>query len=233
MYRIAIVEDSEQDARRVMAALDRYAEKKQVALEYEWISSAARFLEEYQGQYGIVLFDIRMPGMDGMSAARELRTMDRAVVIVFLTSLAQYAVESYEVEAVDYILKPLTYAALELKMPRILARCNVDEPEIIIQSNGASVKLKANELQYVEIYDHHIQFLTTGGIIRAYGTLKEVESQLPDGFFRINNQTLVNLHYVRHVDAQVANVAGRDFTISRNRRKEFLAALHGAITRSR
>ena len=233
MYRIAIVEDTEQDARLLMAALDKYAALKQVQLEYEWISSAARFLEDYRGQYGIVLFDIRMPGLGGMSAARELRAMDRSVVIAFLTSLAQYAVEGYEVEAVDYILKPITYAALELKLPRILARCHVDEPEIIIQSNGAAVKLPVNELQYVEIYDHHIQFLTVNGIVRSYGTLKDVEAQLPGGFFRINNQTIVNLRFVRHVDSQSATVAGRSFSISRGRRKEFLAALHGAISRPR
>lgn len=168
-----------------------------------------------------------------MSAARELRAMDRSVVIAFLTSLAQYAVEGYEVEAVDYILKPITYAALELKLPRILARCHVDEPEIIIQSNGAAVKLPVNELQYVEIYDHHIQFLTVNGIVRSYGTLKDVEAQLPGGFFRINNQTIVNLRFVRHVDSQSATVAGRSFSISRGRRKEFLAALHGALSRPR
>ena len=156
MYRIAIVEDSEQDARLLMTMLDRYASEKHVQLEYRWMNSASRFLEDYHQQYGIVLFDIRMPGLDGMSAARELRAMDRSVVIVFLTSLAQYAVEGYAVEATDYILKPITYAALELKMPRILSRCQQEEPEIIIQSNGTSVKLLANELQYVEIYDHHI-----------------------------------------------------------------------------
>lgn len=233
MYRIAIVEDTEQDARLLMAALDRYAEQKHVQLEYEWISNAARFLEDYRGQYGIVLFDIRMPGLDGMSAARELRSMDHTIVIAFLTSLAQYAVEGYEVEAVDYILKPITYAALELKLPRIFARCHMDEPEVIIQSNGASVKLSVNELQYVEIYDHHIQFLTTNGIVRSYGTLKDVEEQLPEGFFRINNQTIVNLRFVRHVDTQSATIAGRSFSISRGRRKAFLAALHGAITRPR
>lgn len=233
MYRIAIVEDSEQDARLLMATLDRYAEQKKLQLDYVWMNNAARFLETYRGQYGIVLFDIRMPGLDGMSAARELRMMDRTVVIAFLTSLAQYAVEGYEVEAVDYILKPITYAALELKLPRILARCYVDEPEIIIQSNGSSVKMSVNELQYVEIYDHHIQFLTTNGIVRSYGTLKDVEAQLPDVFFRINNQTIVNLRFVRHVDSQSAAVAGRSFSISRGRRKAFLAALHGAINRPR
>lgn len=176
--------------------------------------------------------DISMPEMDGMSAARKLRQSDHTVVLVFLTSLAQYAVEGYEVDATDYILKPITYAALELKMPRILKRCTVHEEEFTIQSGANIIRLQPMEIVYVEIYDHHIQFLTQQGIVRAYGTLKEIERSLPEGFFRVNNQTIVNLRYVRSVDSSDAVVMDRRFPISRNRRKDFLAALHGACARA-
>ena len=149
------------------------------------------------------------------------------MVLVFLTSLAQYAVESYEVEATDYILKPITAAALDLKLPRILNRCMVEsEEEVVIQSGGTTTRLRPNELHYVEIYDHHIQFVTASGIMRSYGTLKAVEDALPDVFFRVNNQTIVNLRFVTHVGSNDATVAGHTFPISRGRRKEFLSALH-------
>lgn len=233
MYRIAIVEDQERDARKVMAALDQYAEVKKISLQHTWISNAAEFLENYHGQYNIVFFDIRMPGLDGMSAARELRSMDRSVVLVFLTSLAQYAVQGYEVEAIDYIIKPITYPILALKLPRILNRCFIEEDEVIIQSKGASIKVRPGDIQYIEICEHDIQFQTSGGIVRSYGTLKDVEASLPDGFFRINNQTIVNLRYVKHADNTSATVAGRVFPISRSRRKEFMTAMHGAVTKTR
>ena len=166
-------------------------------------------------------------GLNGMMAAHELREMDHTVVLVFLTSLAQYAVESYEVEATDYILKPITAAALDLKLPRILNRCMVEsEEEVVIQSGGTTTRLRPNELHYVEIYDHHIQFVTASGIMRSYGTLKAVEDALPDVFFRVNNQTIVNLRFVTHVGSNDTTVAGRTFPISRGRRKEFLSALH-------
>lgn len=229
MFRIAIVEDQERDARRLSTALDRYMQEKQVQLHYVWFKSATEFLENYRHQYQLVFMDIRMPGgVDGMSAARELRQTDHAVVLVFLTSLAQYAVEGYAVDAADYILKPVTYAALELKMPRILSRCSVEEEEILIQSGGSTTKLQPGEILYIEIYDHHIQYHTTGGIVRAYGTLKEVENALPQGFFRINNQTIVSLRGVRSVSGTETVVADRTFSVSRGRRKEFLAALNGA-----
>ena len=184
-------------------------------------------LDSYQHQYELVFMDIRMPGLNGMMAAHELREMDHTVVLVFLTSLAQYAVESYEVEATDYILKPITAAALDLKLPRILNRCMVEsEEEVVIQSGGTTTRLRPNELHYVEIYDHHIQFVTASGIMRSYGTLKAVEDALPDVFFRVNNQTIVNLRFVTHVGSNDTRVAGRTFPISRGRRKEFLSALH-------
>lgn len=226
MYRIAIVEDQPNDARRLSSLLEQYARTRQLQFSTVWMESAFAFLEDYRHQYDLIFMDIRMPGMDGMQAAHELRELDHSVVLVFLTTLAQYAVESYEVEASDYILKPITAAALELKLPRLLGKCMVDAPEVVIQSGGTTTRLRAGELHYVEIFDHHIQFVTSGGVLRAYGTLKEVESALPEGFFRINNQTIVNLHFVTRVNGNDTVVAGRSFPISRGRRREFLSALH-------
>lgn len=233
MYRIAIVEDQEQDARRLTAALERYAQEHDVRFETQWFTSATAFLENYRHQYQLVFMDIRMPGgVDGMSAAHELREMDHTIVLVFLTSLAQYAVESYTVEATDYILKPVTYAALSLKLPRILRRCIALEEDVLIQSGGSTTRLRPSEILYIEIYDHHIQYQTSRGVVRAYGTLKEVESALPEGFFRVNNQTIVNLGCVSSVSGADTVVAGRTFPVSRGRRKEYLAALNGAPGRA-
>lgn len=139
MLRIAIVEDHESDAKRLTALLEAYAQKNGKRFAITWIANANTFLDSYQHQYELVFMDIRMPGLNGMMAAHELREMDHTVVLVFLTSLAQYAVESYEVEATDYILKPITAAALDLKLPRILNRCMVEsEEEVVIQSTPAN-----------------------------------------------------------------------------------------------
>ena len=107
MYRIAIVEDEEQDYLRAQGYLNRYGQEKNISFNIQRYESAEVFLTNYQSQHDIVFMDIRMGGMDGMRAARKLREMDQAVILIFLTSLAQYAVQGYEVDALDYILKPL------------------------------------------------------------------------------------------------------------------------------
>ena len=226
MYRIAIVEDQADDAQRLQTVLRQYEEEKQVSFSCVHWKSAESFLEQYDHQYDIIFMDIRLPGMDGMQAARQLRQMDHMVLLVFLTSLAQYAVEGYEVEAVDYIIKPITYPALRLKMPRLLRRCATEEQEIIIESVEKSVKLRPRDLLYVEIFDHHIQYMTQNGVIRAYGTLKEIEDALPSGFFRVNNQTIINLRHVTSVDGENVVLGGREFPLSRRRKKSFMEALH-------
>ena len=104
------------DAQRLQEVLHQYEQEKQVSFSCTHWKSGENVLEQYDHQYDIIFMDIRLPGMDGMQTARQLRRMDHTVLLVFLTSLAQYAVEGYEVEAVDYIIKPITYPALRLKM---------------------------------------------------------------------------------------------------------------------
>ena len=221
-----IIEDEKAALRNLKAVMQEVNTDFEIVGEVDSIFDGVEWFRTHP-MPELVFMDIRMPGLNGMMAAHELREMDHTVVLVFLTSLAQYAVESYEVEATDYILKPITAAALDLKLPRILNRCMVEsEEEVVIQSGGTTTRLRPNELHYVEIYDHHIQFVTASGIMRSYGTLKAVEDALPDVFFRVNNQTIVNLRFVTHVGSNDTTVAGHTFPISRGRRKEFLSALH-------
>ena len=227
MYRIAIVDDDRADAERLTAYLARYGEEKQQRLDCACFPSADEFLASYRMQYDIIFMDIRMRGTNGMEAAQKLREKDQAVILIFLTSLAQYAVQGYEVDALAYILKPVTYPALKMKMEKAIVRCKKDAPDIVINTGGASVCVNADELKYVEIFDHNIQYRTASGVLKAYGTLKDVEAALPEtGFFRLNKQTIVNLRYVTRIEGGNATVDGREFVISRQRKKEFLAHYH-------
>ena len=227
MYRIAIVEDEEQDYLRAQDYLNRYGQEKNISFNIQRYESAEVFLTNYQSQHDIVFMDIRMSGMDGMRAARKLREMDQAVILIFLTSLAQYAVQGYEVDALDYILKPLAYPSLELKLTKALSRCKKEEEEILLTIGTDHIRISADSLLYVEVFEHHLQYKTDQDIIKSYGTLKDVEKMLPQkGFFRLNNQTIVNLRRVKRVNGSTATVGDREFDISRMRKKDFLSEFH-------
>ncbi len=228
MLEIAIVEDEEKEAARLGVFLDRFSQENGVVLHHIWHSSAAAFLDGYQCQYDLILMDIRLPDMDGMKAAQRLRELDSAVVLIFFTSLAQYAVQGYSVDALDYILKPVNYPAFALKMRRAVERCRQKrERWLLLSTNSGAVQLQEFELYYVEIFDHHIRYHTRQANYDAYGTLKSVERSLPcSSFFRCNNQCIINLRYVTKIDGSTVVVDGREFSISRLRKKAFMEQLH-------
>lgn len=228
MIEIAIVEDEEKEALRLGSFLDRFSKETGAELSHKWWDSASAFLEQYQFQYDLIFMDIRMPGIDGMAAAERLREIDSAVKLIFITSLAQYAVQGYSVDALDYILKPVSYAAFALKMQRAVERCaHRAEQWLLLNTNSGAIQLKEFELCYVEIFDHHIRYHTLQANYDAYGTLKSVEQRLPSrSFFRCNNQCIINLRYVSKLEGSTVVVEGREFPISRMRKKAFLAQLH-------
>lgn len=228
MLKIAIVEDKQKEAQQLISHLDRFSQERGEALQCHWVDNAVKFLEDYQWQYDIIFMDIQMPGIDGMRAAERLRAVDSTVVLIFVTSLAQYAIQGYSVGALDYILKPVNYPALVLKLQRAITYCvQHKDLGIVISTNDGTVRLSGRQIKYVEIYNHHILYHTTQGNYSAYGTLKQVEQILPEkGFFRCNNQCIVNLSYVTKMDGFNAIVDGKTFTISRLRKKDFLKELH-------
>lgn len=228
VLRIAIVEDEEAEAARLGEFLDCFSRETGMELRHSWISSAAAFLENYQREYDLIFMDIRMPDMDGMKAARRLREVDGEVMLIFVTNLAQYAVQGYSVNALDYILKPVSYPAFALKMRRVIDCCQrKQERRLLLNTNSGTVQLWESELYYVEIFDHHIRYHTRQANYDAYGTLKSVELSLPShSFFRCNNQCIVNLRHVTKLDGYTVTAAGQEFSVSRMRKKAFLEQLH-------
>ena len=174
--------------------------------------------------------DIEMPNMDGLSAARRMREIDSNVALVFVTNLARYAINGYEVSALDYILKPLDYDAFYLKMQKVLRYCQTQQQRrqqsVVIPTADGNTHLPLSELLYVEVVSHTLIYHTLSHDYETYGTLKNVEKELsPHGFFRCNSCYLVNLQYIRRIDGYTVYVGKTPLAISHPRRKDFLAAM--------
>lgn len=169
-----------------------------------------------------------MPMLDGMQAARLLRQKDNKVALVFVTTMRQYAVQGYEVDACDFLVKPVTYPEFALKFTRILTK--VPQPdtgrEVFLKTENSFVRLSSRDILYVEVKGHYCIYHTANGEYRRYQTMKSAASSLPaDSFARCNNYLLVNLAHVSRMDGMEVHVGGAVLPVSYPRRKAFADAM--------
>ncbi len=236
MIRVGIAEDDAASARLLVDYLHRYEQESGEQFVVSVFSDGAQLVSPYRAGYDILLLDVEMPGLDGMATAERVRALDRDVVIVFVTNMAQYAVKGYEVEALSYLLKPVPYFAFSQQIRRSLERIRSRHPDYLtITVNGDVVRLDTAEILYVESIKHRIVVHATDRVYAFSGALKNLESELADrGFFRSNNCYLVNLRHVTAVGQSTCSLhGGHELVVSRPRKKAFLAALADHVGGSR
>lgn len=228
MINVAIVEDNKEHAEVLAESIKRYGKEHGEEFSCTTYSNAINFLQNYKCMADIVFIDINMPHMSGMEAAEKLRERDSVVVIIFVTSLMQYAVDGYKVGALDFVVKPVKYGSFVLTMRRAVesVSCRLCK-RITVNTPQGTVLLEANNISYVEILKHHLIYHTSDGDYDGYGTLLEVENQLADEpFVRCNACYLVNLRYVAEIFGYTAKLSdGTELRISHPKRKAFAAAL--------
>jgi two-component system response regulator LytT len=225
--RVAVVEDSDIEAEKLRGYCARYQTGKDLSFDITRFSSAERFLDQYDGTFDIVFMDIMLSGMNGMAASQRLRKLDPLVTLVFVTNMAQFAVKGYEVDALDFIVKPVLYPHFVMKMDRILAKLQNDvHKDIVLRSGDTMLRVPMDAITYVEVSAHQLVYHTADGKrIEVYGTLKKAEEELDDSFVRCNSCYLVNLKRVESVSGGMARVGGDELQISRAKHKKFLEAL--------
>lgn len=228
MLSVAIVEDSPQDLEVMRSHVERYAQEHDIAgLRIATFGEAEGLLTSYKPIYDIIFMDIELPGANGMTASRALRVVDPHATLVFTTNLANYAVEGYSVDALSYLLKPVTYPAFALTMSKALARLTKrqDRP-YLIQTAERTVSVAVSTILYVEVVRHSLFFHTQQGTFRRRGSMQEVEAELePLGFCRCHNAYLVNVEHVSSFTNTEVIVGSDALPISRLRKQAFLDTL--------
>ena len=225
MLSIAVVEDNDRDAKTLDHCLMRYASQNRLYFQTTRFTSALKFINAYKSNYDLIFMDIDLPLMSGMEAAKALREIDRSVTLVFVTNMAQYAVEGYAVEAFDYILKPINDYAFDLKLKRILAHVGSKaEERIVIRTAGETVGLQVRKICYVEVDGHYLNWHTQDKVYRSLGTLKSIGQQLPESYCAISRWHVVNMQYVRSVVGDDVLVGEEKLRIGRSYKQKFLQA---------
>lgn len=227
MRNIAIVEDEDEAAAKLTDYIKKYAAAFGQEFEVTRFTNAADFLSDYKAVYAVVFMDIQMPKMNGIDGAVELRKLDKTVSIIFITNLVQFAQKGYEVDAVSFLVKPVSYFDFSLKFRKALDIYVMNEERsITIKYQGGLCRISTDKLMYVEIITHRLYYHLIDGDLEVTGVLSEVERELREyGFLRCNKCYLVNPKFIVSVKGFDLQVGNRTLQISRPRRAAFLAEL--------
>ncbi|MDO4432630.1 MAG: LytTR family DNA-binding domain-containing protein [Aerococcaceae bacterium] len=224
MIHIAIVEDDPQYAETLIEYLELFQKESNQLFHIRRYHDGAEIVANYPSQVDIILMDIEMKEMDGMTAAEAIRQTDKEVIIIFITNMMHYAMKGYAVEALDYVLKPINYFSFSQRISRALERMKKKTTkQLLISRYGNIKKISTDNLLFVEVHNHDIEYHLLDEVIRVRGTLKAIEHELEElAFFRCNSGCVINLEYVDEMESNDVIVRGHRIPISRSRRKEFL-----------
>ena len=218
-YKIAICDDSAADRQFVLDMVGRWAASAGHVVHTDTFPSAENFLFHYaeESDYDILLLDIEMGAMDGVTMAKRIRKDNESVQIVFITGFADYIFEGYEVSALHYLMKPVKQDKLFAVLDRAVAAMQKTERVILLPVGGEMLRLPASRVQYVEAFSHTVAIITGTDTVQVKMPISEVEKLLGDGFIRCHRSYLVGLkHIARLSKTEVILDNGKALPLSRS-----------------
>lgn len=222
--RIAVVDDSKEDAQQIVDYLEQFQSEHNTFFEIKIFYASFDFLEEYHGEYDVIFLDIEMPGCNGMEVAKEIRTRDQAVGIIFVTSMAQYAIEGYEVNAIDFMVKPVRYFSFAGKLEKAFRFFQSHrQQDILISGKDGVYRIAASEICYIEKERDYLVFQTKTDSFRERGSIRDMKEKLGNlPFAECTSGCLVNLSYVKRIGKDsIFLTTDKELPLSRRLKKQF------------
>ncbi len=228
MFHIVICDDEEAFITELQTFLYRYSAEKNLEMRVSSFQDGQELTEHYPMDTDLIFLDIQMDRMNGLQAADKIRKKDENVSIIFLTSLAQYAIEGYQYNAANYVIKPIKYVRLKSEMDKWLAQNKKKERAcILVENDTGKYKVFLNSLSYIETFNRNLMLHTGSENIISYRKMKDMESEL-DGysFVRCHAGYLVNLFFVKRIEKlEIELINGERIPISQQKRKLFMEKL--------
>ncbi len=199
-YRVAFCDDNAVDAQYVRAILCRWAQMRGMELVCREFSSAERFLWAYaeEKRWDLLLLDIEMAGMDGVTMAKTVRRDNEAVQIVFITGYSDYIAEGYEVAALHYLTKPVREEKLFAVLDRALEKRRQNERCLNLELGGEMLRIPLHEIRYLDVQLTYVPVHAKRSFT-VKRSLSEFEKELDSRFFRAGRSLIVNLSAIRMV----------------------------------
>ncbi len=223
--KIIIVDDDAQDTLQLAGLLKQYAQDRFVSARLSAYHSGEQFLQEANlNEIDILFLDIYMTGLTGIEVAREARARGADFPIVFLTTSQSHAIESYEIRAFDYILKPIEYTRLSRVMQ--LLQSSLRDRFIIVKQGREPIKVVLSEIIFVDHHNHYLQIHTKNSVIKTYRKFSDFEQEmlLHERFLTCQRCVMVNMDQIERIEKN--NFVMRNGTyvpINRNQTKTIKA----------
>lgn len=224
--RIAVIEDTQRDKELLLSHLERYQqENNETNFEITAFDNSKSFFESFAAFiYDIIFLDIRLGDDNGIKIAKKIREVDNKVIIIFQTELEKYAIQGYEVEALDFMVKPITYSSLALRLTKAIKILAAEvKDQILLPTNCGFTKINVEDLVYVEVIGHKLFYHTVDSTIQVKGTMAATIKKLEKyGFLQCHNCYLVNPAKITKIEKYDCILGNAILQISHPKKKQFV-----------
>lgn len=227
MIKIALVDDNEADRNALKSYVERFQNSSRGVAEelsIDCYGNGMDFMTDYDLKYDLVFMDVKMPLLDGLETAKRLRETDKDVGLIFVTAHVEYAIYGYEVEAMDFIVKPVSYSIFAEKLNKALAKCIQKKTEkIFLKVETGYVSLDISKIYYLEKREHNMVYYTAQGVYHYRMNMNDAEQYFLryNCFVKCTRGCIVNLHAVTKIDKNGVYIGSEYIRISRGLQQSF------------
>lgn len=232
MLNIAIVEDEKETYDELYSYVKKYEKEVNENFNVKIFDDGSDILYNYDAIWDIIFMDIKMKHMDGMETAEKIRKIDEKVQIIFVTTMSNYAIKGYEVGALDFVLKPVTYEQFTLKLKKGInvVRKNAIKKYLLLPYDDRKERVSTDDILFVEVTGHTLKIICENKTYLERNTLSKLYEELKDfNFSRCNNSYIVNLKKITTIEKDNVIINNYKIPISRPKKKEFLQDLSNFI----
>ncbi|MEA4919912.1 MAG: LytTR family DNA-binding domain-containing protein [Clostridiaceae bacterium] len=226
MVKIAICDDEKVAHEILEKKISSYMDSQKEHYEIKCFFSAAALLKT-SCAFDLFFLDIQMPEQDGITLAKKIRENENRGAIIFITALSERVYEAFEVEAFDYICKPIVDMRLHKTLDRAIRKLHENENKsLFVQTMNWCKTVKLEDIYYCEVINRKMYLHTKNGVIEYYCTLEDMEKQLDYRFVRCHRSYLVNLDYMKEYGGGQIELENKEYVpVSRLKHQEFMEAM--------
>lgn len=208
IIKVGIVEDEKTYQDQLYFSLLTWMDASKYEFTYDVFSSGEEILKSEKIDYHVIFMDIKLSGINGVDTSKQLRSMGYCGEIIFLTAFHEYVFDAFEVRALDFLLKPVSYENLSKCLDRILHTLMGEN--YILKKRDEFISIPYCDIIYIISEHHHMIFITTNGFYRQIIRIKDLQQKLPDQFIRCHRTVILNLNHIRKLAGHDAYMSNQD-----------------------